>query len=112
MPGALNVLKTVTADITTTPTSVYSTPLGYATVVLMAQVSNNGLSTIGVTASHVRASPAATTALVTDAQVPTQDAYSLLTGRLVLQYGDSFEISATDDTSGQLVLSFLETQVG
>ena len=38
MPAALNNFRTTLADITTTPTTVYTPPLGYATVVLLAQV--------------------------------------------------------------------------
>ena len=40
MAGALNVFKTVTANLTTAMTSVYTPQVGYATVVLKAQVSN------------------------------------------------------------------------
>ena len=48
MSGALNVFKTITANVTTTPTNVYSTPLGYSTVVLLAQVANTGNGTIEI----------------------------------------------------------------
>ena len=110
MSGALNIFKTVTANVTTSPTSVYSTPLGYATVVLMAQIANTGNSTIQVSADLFRSGN--TTALVQGISVPVADAITILTGRLIMTYGDSLELSASDDTSGQLVLSLLETLVG
>ena len=109
MPAALNNFRTTLADITTTPTIVYTPPLGYSTVVLLAQVSNTGNDTIQVTADIKRAG--VYTSLVKGAKIPTSDASSLLTGRLILQFGDSLEVTSTDDTSAQLVLSYLETLI-
>ena len=110
MSGALNLFKTTLADITTTTTTVYTPPLGYATVVLLAQVSNNGVGTIQVSASILRSSNS--TSLINGYDIPANDAASILTGRLILQYGDELQISSSDDTSGQLVLSYLETLTG
>jgi hypothetical protein len=107
MSGALNLFRTTLADITTTTTTVYTPPLGYATVVLMAQVSNKGLTTIQISASILRS--AVSTSLINNYSIPENDAASILTGRLILQYGDQLQLSSSDDTSGQLVLSFLET---
>ena len=111
MAGALNVFKTVVANVTTTSTPVYSTPIGYATVVLLAQISNiDAANTIGISASIVRSGN--TTSLIQNAQVPVEDAISVLTGRLILNYGDTFEVSATANASAQLTLSILETLTG
>ena len=110
MAGALNVFKTVLANVTTTPTSVYSTPIGYSTVVLMAQISNTGNATIQISADLLRAGN--TTSLVQNASVPVADAASVLTGRLILQFGDSFQVAASVDNSSQLTLSLLETLTG
>lgn len=107
MSGALNLFKTTLADVTTTTTTVYTPPLGYATVVLMAQVSNTGNATIQISADILRLGN--TTSLISNASVPTSDAASVLTGRLILQYGDELQFTSSDDTSGQLVLSYLET---
>jgi len=111
MSGALNVFKTVTANVTTTPTSVYSTPIGYSSVVLMAQISNIDVAnTIQVSGSLVRSGN--TTAFVKNASIPTTDAISLITGRLIMNYGDSFQVSASANASAQLTLSLLETLTG
>lgn len=107
MPGALNLFKTTLANVTTTTTTVYTPPLGYATVVLLAQVSNNGNATIQISANIERLGN--TTSLINGINVPTNDAASVLTGRLILQYGDQLQFSSSDDVSGQLVLSYLET---
>jgi hypothetical protein len=107
MSGALNIFRTTLANVTTTTTSVYTPPLGYVAVVLMAQVSNTGNSTIQVSADVLRSgSP---TSLISGIGIPSGDAASVLTGRLILQYGDQLEFTSSDDTSAQLVLSFLET---
>ena len=110
MSGALNIFKTVTANVTTHNTAVYTPPLGYATVILMAQVSNTGFDTIQVSADVNKLGTP--TSLVQGISIPVADAITILTGRLILTYGDSLELSASDDTSGQLVLSLLETLVG
>ena len=110
MSGALNIFKTVTANVNTVTTSVYSTPLGYATVILLAQIANTGNATIQVSADLFRSGD--TTALVQGISVPVGDAVSVVTGRLIMNFGDSFDVSASDNTSGQLTLSLLETLVG
>ena len=109
MPGALNKFQTNFANITTTTANIYTPPTGYSTVGLMAQVSNNGNALIQVTANVLRSGN--TTSLINGATVPPADAISLLTGRLILNVGDVFQIKSTDDTSGQLTLSYLETLV-
>ena len=111
MSGALNIFKTVLANVTTVSTTVYSTPLGYSTVVLMAQISNINLAnTITVSANVVRTGN--DTALVQNTQIPVADAISVLTGRLILNFGDSLEVSANTNDSAQLTLSLLETLTG
>jgi len=109
MPAALNNFKTTLANITTATANVYTPPVGYATVVLMAQVSNNGDETIQISAGVNRGGN--TTALINGASVPVNDAITVLTGRLILQFGDTLQFTSSDNTSAQLVLSYLETLV-
>jgi hypothetical protein len=109
MPAALNNFKTTLANITTTTANVYTPPVGYATVVLMAQVSNKGSGTIQITANVYRSG--ATTSLINQASIPVNDAISVLTGRLILNYGDTLQFVSSDNTSAQLVLSYLETLI-
>jgi hypothetical protein len=109
MAAALNNFRTTLANITTSTADVYTPPLGYATVVLMAQVSNTGNSAIQISAYVKRSS--VSTNLIKGAYVPVNDAISVLTGRLILNYGDTIQFVSSDDTSAQLVLSYLETLV-
>jgi hypothetical protein len=107
MAQALNVFKTITANVTTSSTSVYTAPAGYSTVVLLAQVSNIGANAITVSSDHVRSGNP--TNIITATPLPTSDAVTLLTGKLILQTGDSINISASANNSAQLLLSILET---
>jgi hypothetical protein len=111
MAGALNIFKTITANLTTAGDVVYTATPGYATVVLMAQISNiDSSNTVDVTAGIIRTAGNVTSSLlVKDAVVPTQDAISVLTGRLIMVEGDEFEVSATANNRAQLTLSLLET---
>ena len=107
MAVAINIFKTVTANVTTTSSTVYTAPLGYTTVVLMAQVSNTGNTLLTVTSNHVRSTT--TTNIITAAPLPTSDAISLLSGKLILQTGDSITVAASANNSAQMLLSILET---
>ena len=107
MAIAINLFKTVTANVTTTGTSVYTAPAGYTTVVLLAQVSNIGSTLLTVSANHVRSGTS--TNIITNAVLPVSDAISLLSGKLILQTGDSIAVSASANNSSQMLLSILET---
>jgi len=107
MAQALNIFKTITANVTTSSTSIYTAPTGYSTVVLLAQVSNIGASSITVSSDHVRSGNP--TNIITATPLPVADAVTLLTGKLILQTGDSIRISASANNSAQLLLSILET---
>jgi hypothetical protein len=109
MAGQLNVFKNITADVTTTPTTVYTTPLGYSTVVLLSQVSNTGNGTVQISAGT--ANSGVYTSLVSNTSLPANDALALIGGRLILPYGSSFQVSASANGVSQLTLSLLETLV-
>jgi hypothetical protein len=118
MSGALNIFKTVLANATTDGDTVYTAALGYSTVVLLAQISNiDTANTVGVSAQVTRTdintgNVITQNVLVLNTQIPVGDAISILTGRLILNFGDSLEIQATANASAQLTLSLLETLTG
>jgi hypothetical protein len=104
----LNTFKTTTLDLTTTPQSVYTCPASVTTVVLLAQVSNiNTTSSITVSANFIRSTNV--TSIIKNTIIPINDAGTLLSGKLILQTGDSFSASCSTNNSGQLILSYLET---
>ena len=104
----LNTFKTTTANVTTSTTTVYTTPAGVTTVILLAQVSNiDATNSVTISANHVRGSNV--TSIVKNTIIPITDATNLLLGKLILQIGDSFSITANANNRSQLLLSYLET---
>jgi hypothetical protein len=109
MAAVLNNFRTTLEDLTTTTANVYTPPVGYSTVVLMAQVSNTGNSTVQISAGINRSNNY--TSLINLASVPVNDAITVLTGRLILNFGDTLQFTSSANASSQLVLSYLETLV-
>ena len=107
MGAPLNVFKTYTANLTTTAETIYTAPVGKTTVILLAQVSNISEGTVQASSNHVRDSN--NTALVYNTSIPVYDSVNLLSGKLVLETGDSITASASEDGSAQILLSILET---
>jgi len=105
---ALNTFKTTTANVTTVQQTIYTAPAGVTTVILLAQVSNiDTTNSVTVSANHVRGSNV--TSIIRNTTIPIRDAATLLTGKLILQTGDSFTAIADANNRGQLLLSYLET---
>lgn len=109
----LNVFKTVTAVASTTPVGIYTAPVGYSGVVLLAQCANIGTSTKTVSVSHRRttAGIAVTTEIVKDFPVENNDTLNLLAGKLVLESGDVLVLSANTTTDIKFLGSVLETLI-
>lgn len=104
---ALNRFKTETIVLTTSDQTIYTAPTGYTGIVLYAHVTNCASNATTVTMSHVRNST--TTEIIKEAQVPVNDAYIPLDGKLVLQTNDSIKGSAGANSTLKVLLSVLET---
>lgn len=111
MALALNVFKTVTQVVPTSPVGIYTAPVGYAGVVLLAQIANVSSNTKTVTVSHQRSisGVAVTTEIVKDYAVPGNDSASVLDGKLILESGDVLVISGNDSSNLKFIGSILET---
>lgn len=103
----LNVFQTVTAVVSASPTEVYTAPVGYTGVVLLAQVANIGATSQDVTMLHRRSST--DTEMLKQYPVSGNDTINLLSGKLVLESGDKLVISGSNATNLKLVASILET---
>jgi hypothetical protein len=112
MSGALNIFKTVTANLTTSSDSVYTPPIGYSSVILLAQISNTNLANSVQISARLGRTVGVSTVLVGNITIPTDDAINVLTGRLIMSFGDTFQVSASANASAQLTLSLLETLTG
>jgi len=111
MALALNVFQTVTYVAPTSPVGIYTAPVGYTGVVLLAQAANVGGSTKTVSLSHVRttAGIAVTTEIIKDLPIEASDTANLLPGKLVCESGDIIKLSASNATDIKFLGSILET---
>jgi len=109
MALALNVFQTVTSVVTTTPTVIYTAPVGYTGVVLLAQVANIGTTSEDVTLVHRRS--VVDTEMLKNYPISASDTANLLAGKLVLESGDKLVLSGSDETDTNLkfIASILET---
>ena len=108
----LNRFKTVTHIVTTNNDTVYTAPTGYTGIILMAQVANVGATTESFTFSHYDTSATTETELLKNYDVPVEDAASPITGKLILEAGDSIRIQASANSAFKLTLSILESLNG
>ena len=107
MALALNVFQTVTAVVDTSPTEVYTAPVGYTGVVLLAQVANVGSDPQDVTLIHRRTST--DTEMLKEFPISPSDTANLLAGKLVLESGDKLVLSGSNGTDLKFIASILET---
>jgi hypothetical protein len=111
MALALNIFKTITAVVSTSPTAVYTAPVGYTGVVLLAQVANIGASSYDVSLSHRRSvvGVAVTTEMLKQYPISANDTANILAGKLVLESGDNLVLSGSNASNLKFVGSILET---
>jgi hypothetical protein len=108
---ALNIFKTVTQVVTTESVGIYTAPVGYAGVILLAQVANIGSNTQTITVSHQRSAVgiSITTEIVKNCPVPGNDSLSVLDGKLILESGDVIKVSGSGSGDLKFISSILET---
>lgn len=107
MALALNVFQTVTAVVSTSPTVIYTAPVGYTGVVLLAQVANIGATSEDVTLVHRRSST--DTEMLKEYPISANDTANLLAGKLVLESGDRLVLSGSNASNLKFIASILET---
>ena len=107
MALALNVFQTVTAVVSVTPSEIYTAPVGYTGVVLLAQVANIGATSADVTLVHRRSST--DTEMLKNYPISSSDTANLLAGKLVLESGDKLVLSGSNATNLKFIASILET---
>ena len=107
----LNVFRTVTKIASTNPVGIYTAPVGYTGVVLLAQCANISNQTYTISFSHQRttAGVAVTTEILKDFALQGNDSVSLLTGKLTLEQNDVLVLSASNGSNIKFIASVLET---
>ena len=100
MALSLNIFKTVTQVVSTNPVGIYTGPVGYT-----------GTVSADVSLSHRRtvAGIAVTTEMLKNYPIEANDTANLLSGKLVLESGDSLVLSGSSATNLKFVGSILET---
>ena len=111
MALALNVFQKVPVVAPTNPVGIYTAPIGYTGVVLLAQAANVGSQTQTVSFSHQRtvAGVAVTTEIIKELPIEASDTANLLPGKLVLETNDVLVLSASNGTDIKFLGSILET---
>ena len=111
MALAQNVFRTITNVVPSSPVGIYTAPVGYSGVVLLASATNIGGSTQTVSFSHERsvAGVAVTTEVLKTFPIESSDTANLLPGKLVLEQGDILRISGSNATDLKFLGSILET---
>ena len=108
MALALNVFQTIPYVAPTGgAVGIYTAPVGYTGVVLLAQAANVGTVTRTVSLSHKRSS--VTTEIVKDLPIEASDTANLLPGKLVLETGDIIMLEASNGSDVKFLGSILET---
>jgi len=111
MALALNVFQTVVGIVSTSPVDIYTAPVGYTGVVLLAQVANIGATSQDISLSHQRSvvGVAVTTEMLKQYPISGNDTANLLSGKLVLESGDELVLSGSVASNLKFVGSILET---
>jgi hypothetical protein len=110
MATALNVFKTVTADLTTQDTLLYTAPRTKTSIFLSIQATNISNSTVLISFYHNSVANVKT-ALAKNFKVPVGDALSIINpgSKLVLETGQSVISSVSANNSVQVVMGVLES---
>jgi hypothetical protein len=108
----LNIFKTITKLVSTSPVGIYTAPVGYSGVILLAQCTNVGANSQDITFSHQRTNNVgtiSTTRILKNFPIPANDTANLLPGKLVLETNDVLLISGSNSTDLEFIVSILET---
>lgn len=106
---AINRFENVRHVVTDTATEIYTTPVGFSSIVILAQATNVTGNTSNITFS-LEDGEGSTTYLTFENPIPSNDSAGLLTGKLVLKEGQKIAVSGSQSGALQLVLSILETE--
>jgi hypothetical protein len=108
MATPLNTFQTITTSLTTTNTLIYTTPANTTSIILLAQCANITGSAVNVTAAHFDGT-SSNVELIKNFAIPGNDAVGLLTGKLVLEAGQSLYANASANSSLKLTVSLIES---
>jgi hypothetical protein len=103
----LNTFRTEPVYLTTQNEIVYTTPVGFTTIVLGAQISNQ--STATTTVNFTLTKNGLNYVLLKEFEIPPNDAADATTGKLVIEENAYISAQAGADGVLTMILSILET---
>ena len=113
---ALNKFRTIRVGVTTEMVGIYTCPIGVASIIILAQVTNigTGVSEVVHTVSAVHSRNTTIDPgdykFANNFHVPPNDSAVLIPdGRLALETNDSLKIQGSENGVLELLLSVLET---
>lgn len=108
MASPLNTFKSYAANITTVATNIYTCPAETTAIVLLAQATNiHATNDANIT---FYSSVNGNTELAKDFTIPVGDSAALLSGKLVVEAGNSIGVYANANSALKITLSILETK--
>lgn len=105
--AAVNVFRTITQVVGLTTVGIYTAPVGYTGVVLLAQVTNTNTSTENISFSYRRNN--VNTEITKNLAIPAGDTVNLLAGKLVVETNESLTIVGSAASGLKFLSSILET---
>tara|TARA_R100000005_G_C4910295_1_gene148293 strand:- start:408 stop:752 length:345 start_codon:yes stop_codon:yes gene_type:complete len=106
----LNVFRAIRHNVTTATVGIYTAPANVASIVLGAYAANVSTGIATVTASHYRSTDGLNAvSIANEIKIPKNDTLSMLDGKLILETGDEFRISAAENSTIEFTLNILET---
>jgi len=110
--AAVNNFRTVTKVVGVSTEVIYEAPVGFVGVILLAQCANISGSEQTLSLYHNRTTigfGTVTTEVLKDYPIPANDTANLLSGKLVIETGDTLSISGSSGTDLKFLSSILET---
>jgi hypothetical protein len=105
--ASVNVFQTITSVVGASTVGIYTAPIGYTGVVLLAQVTNTSSETQTISFGYRRSGN--DTDIVRNLAIPVSDTANLLPGKLVVETGDSLVMIGSTSTGLKFISSILET---
>jgi len=105
--AAVNVFRTITETVGVNIVGIYTAPIAYTGVVLLAQVTNTGNVTETISFGYRR--NGIDTPIVQNLSIPSNDSVNLLAGKLVVETGNSLTLVGSNSVTLKYISSVLET---
>tara|TARA_R110002020_G_scaffold10873_8_gene41320 strand:+ start:2505 stop:2846 length:342 start_codon:yes stop_codon:yes gene_type:complete len=105
--AAVNAFKTITKTVGISTVGVYTAPIAYTGVILLAQVTNIGDVTETISFGYRRSG--VDTPIINNLPIPANDTVNLLSGKLVVETNNSLTLVGSSAVNLEFLCSILET---